>query len=152
MAPVKPYARWITASTLSIETCLAVYLAEANDTENTPHYCRTCRCDQIHTSQKRIQSIGSVVIIHLQRFHSINPYALVDVPRKIDMQQYTQDAGMYMLCSAIRHDGNENMGHYTCSAKTNKGWMQFNDLEVSAMHADDYLRSSMIFIYVKSDR
>jgi len=135
---------------LSIESCLDDFFAEKKDTSETPHFCIFCKKDQIYTARKSLKSIGSALIIHIQRYHSSDPYAHIEVPLEIDMSRYCPAAGTYSLRSAIRHFGDGGMGHYTCCAETKEGWRHFNDCYVLPLSMMEYLSSSMLFIYVKS--
>lgn len=135
---------------LSIDTCMSDFLASSTDNEETKHSCPKCRRDQIHITRKSFKHIGSVLAIYLQRFHCRNPHQEVNIPEVLDMSQYFPGGGRYRLCSAIRHSGWEGGGHYTCCARTDRGWAHFDDTNVVAYSdLDYYLKFSTLFFYLK---
>ena len=107
----------------SINTCLNDFLSERSI--NTR--CCICRGYKTHTIKRSLKHIGTALIIHLQRYHSANPYTEVTVPESLNMSEYLPEAGEYSLCSAILHRGTVLSGHYTCYARTSTSWMLFND-------------------------
>jgi len=136
----------------SIENCLANYLSEVKRSE--PYYCtcKVCKTAEIHTIKRSLKHIGSALIIHLQRHHSSSPYTEVEVPESLDMSNYLKEAGTYWLCSAVHHSGTVESGHYTCYARTESGWMYFNDSYASLKSEvpRSSLRASTFFIYASA--
>lgn len=141
----------LSQGSLSLESCLLGLLEKQIDSEDAMHFCKECKCDQIHSLEKTIKHIGSALIIYLQRFHSTNPSAQVTVPKTLNMRDYLPSSGLYSLCSVIQHEGSgATGGHYTCYAKSYKGWMFFNDSFAEFRNISEYdLNSSTLFIYSK---
>ena len=131
----------------SINTCLSDFLSERSINAR----CCICKC-KTRTIKRSLKHIGTALIIHLQRYHSANPYTEVTVPESLNMSEYFPEAGEYSLCSAILHRGTVLSGHYTCYARTSTSWMLFNDrlAYVLPQWPNQALESSTLFIYVKS--
>ena len=137
---------------LSIQSCLAGFLAEETDTEETAHLCRKCERDQIHTQGKKITRMGAALAIYLQRYNSSDPYTPVAIPLELDLSEWAIGSGKYSLCSAIHHSGGMEGGHYTCYAKASQGWMFFNDSSAQFRAFDqEFCNASTLFIYVKEE-
>ena len=133
----------------SIDDCLANYLSEVKHSE--PYYCicKVCKTAEIHAIKRSLKHIGTALIIHIQRHHSSTPYTKVEVPESLNMSTYLQGAGTYWLYSAVHHSGTVESGHYTCYARTENGWMHFNDSHVSFKSEvpRSSLMASTFFIY-----
>ena len=136
----------------SIENCLTNYLSEEKRSE--PYYCtcKVCKTAEVHTIKRSLKHIGSAIIIHLQRHHSSTPYTKVEIPESLNMSTYLQGAGTYWLCSAVHHSGTVESGHYTSYARTESGWMCFDDSYASfePKVPRRLLRASTFFIYASA--
>lgn len=135
----------------SINTCLSNFLSKRRYLMSNARCC-TCQSYQTYTITRSLKHIGAALIIHLQRYHSVNPYAEVTVPGDLNMSTYLPKAGNYSLCSAILHRGTVLSGHYTCYARTSHDWMLFNDHRAFVLQEwpEQALQSSTLFIYAKS--
>jgi len=149
----QPRAIRVTRDTLpchvSLEASLDAYLCEQTDSPETSCKCRECQQDQIHTSKKSIKHVGSVVIIYLQRYNTVNSRTPVTVPHVLEMSKYKEGAGTYSLCSAIQHEGNVLGGHYKCFALASNGWMCISDSHAQLLPKSpvNEINACTLFIY-----
>jgi len=105
---------------ISLEDCMRFSTCATLMTAENMLNCRGCKRNTQHFKVSFIRHIGSVLVIHFQRFDEITQgklYAKVRLPEELDMGKYGGNLGKYRLKAVIYHSGTMKGGHYTAQIR-----------------------------------
>lgn len=118
------------AQNITLEDCLQYTTRATLMTAENRLICLCCGQNSQHFKVTFIRHIGSVLVIHFQRFDEQTQgklYAKVRFPEVLEMGKYVRNSGKYRLKAVIRHNGTLEGGHYTAQIRLNRVWYSVDD-------------------------
>lgn len=115
--------------------------------------CDNCGDLQDHFKQSFVTHIGSVLVLHLQRYdknagNKLETY--VSAPEEeLDLTEFSPALGKYQLTAVVCHMGNMDFGHYIANVKAEDGWWQLNDSHIRRIALEEIYDYAILLYYRK---
>jgi hypothetical protein len=135
---------------ITLEDCIGYTTRATLMTAENMLNCTKCGRDTQHFSVSFLRHIGSVLVVHFQRFDETTQgksYTKVGFSDELDMSKYIQNGGKYTLKAVIRHSGTLIGGHYTAQIKRNGCWYSVDDSVVRRLKTGFSVSSAYILYY-----
>ncbi|KAL4187332.1 hypothetical protein AMTRI_Chr09g18480 [Amborella trichopoda] len=143
--------------TISLFSCLEVFLKEEPLGPNDMWYCPSCKADRQAIKKLDLWRLPDILVVHLKRF-SFNRYmktkldTFVNFPiHNLDLTKYvksnTPDPHVYELYAVSNHYGSLSGGHYTAYVKLfeENRWYNFDDSHVSPV-SEEGIKTSAAYV------
>lgn len=126
--------------------------------EHLEHYTCT-KCSSVKTTTKtlKIQTVPTVLTLHLKRFkHDLNSTKIetkIEIPMFLNLSEYCVEKPqpdvkqIYELFGVFVHEGSISTGHYTVYIKNSGHWYKCDDSVVSLVNQDEVLNSNAYLLF-----
>jgi ubiquitin C-terminal hydrolase len=138
---------------VSLLNCMQ-YLCRAHLMEDQNRLnCENCGDLRNHFKQSFVTHIGSVLVLHLQRYdknagNKLETYVSA-VDEELDLTAFGPALGKYQLTAVICHIGSMDFGHYIANVKAEDGWWQLNDSHIRQISAEVVYDNAILLYYRK---
>lgn len=115
--------------------------------------CDNCGDLRDHFKQSFVTHIGSVLVLHLQRYdknagNKLETYVSA-AEEELDLTAFGPALGKYQLTAVICHIGSMDFGHYIANVKAEDGWWQLNDSHIRPISAEVVYDHAILLYYRK---
>jgi len=115
-----------------IDDCLKEFQREEIMEGSEMPKCEKCKKRRKMSKKFSIEKYPQLLVIHLKRFGDSTGYSRRKITADIRFpEMMSMDGNKYELQSVCNHFGSIGGGHYTAFGKTQNGWFDYNDSQVS---------------------
>ena len=113
--------------------------------------CEKCGCETPHYKQTFISHIGTILVLHLQRYDAATGRKMeaevYSESEIVDLRGFGEELGRYGLRAVVRHYGSLGGGHYMVNVKTEEGWWEINDSHIRPISREELYAGALLLYY-----